>query len=67
MPVYPEARVAAFREHKIMIRQGAYHTPTFGDRFIKVSTSVPSLRVEEFVAPLPAMVERGRNEPVKLF
>jgi hypothetical protein len=30
---------------------------------------VPSLWVEEFVALLPAMVERarGRNEPVKLF
>jgi aspartate/methionine/tyrosine aminotransferase len=67
--VKPEALVAAFQEHKIMIRQGAYHTPTFGDRFIKVSTSVPSLWVEEFVALLPAMVERarGRNEPVKLF
>jgi len=67
--VKPEALVAAFQEHKIMIRQGAYHTPTFGDRFIKVSTSVPSLWVEEFTTLLPAMVERarGRNEPVKLF
>jgi aspartate/methionine/tyrosine aminotransferase len=67
--VKPEALVAEFQERKIMIRQGAYHTPTFGDRFIKVSTSVPSLWVEEFVALLPAMVERarGRNEPVKLF
>jgi aspartate/methionine/tyrosine aminotransferase len=67
--VKPEALVAAFQERKIMIRQGAYHTPTFGDRFIKVSTSVPSLWVEEFVALLPAMVERarGRNEAVKLF
>jgi aspartate/methionine/tyrosine aminotransferase len=67
--VKPEALVAAFQERKIMIRQGSYHTPTFGDRFIKVSTSVPSLWVEEFVALLPAMVERarGRNEPVKLF
>ncbi len=67
--VKPEALVAAFQERKIMIRQGAYHTPTFGDRFIKVSTSVPSLWVEEFVALLPAMVERarGRNEPAKLF
>jgi len=67
--VKPESLVAAFQEHKIMIRQGAYHTPNFGDRFIKVSTSVPSSWVEEFVALLPAMVERarGRNEPVKLF
>jgi hypothetical protein len=52
-----------------MIRQGAYHTPTFGDRFIKVSTSVPSAWVEEFVAHLPSVVEqaRGQNEDVKLF
>jgi aspartate/methionine/tyrosine aminotransferase len=67
--VKPEALVAALQEHKIMIRQGAYHTPTFGDRFIKVSTSVPLLWAEEFVALLPAMVKRarGRNEPIKLF
>ncbi len=67
--VSPESLVTAYQDHGIMIRQGAYHTPNFGDRFIKVSTSVPSSWVEEFVALLPAMVERarGRNEPVKLF
>ncbi len=67
--VKPEALVAAYQQHDIMIRQGAYHTPTFGDRFVKVSTSVPSAWVEEFVALLPRLVEeaRGRNEVVKLF
>ena len=67
--VRPDYLVAAYQEHGIMIRQGAYHTPNFGDRFVKVSTSVPSEWVEEFVALLPAMVERARvrNEPVKLF
>jgi hypothetical protein len=52
-----------------MIRQGAYHTPTFGDRFIKVSTTVPTAWVEEFVALLPTLIEqvRGQNEDVKLF
>jgi len=67
--VKPEALVAAYQQHDIMIRQGAYHTPTFGDRFVKVSTSVPRAWVEEFVALLPRLVEeaRGRNEAVKLF
>lgn len=67
--VKPEALVAAFQKHDIMIRQGAYHTPNFGDRFIKVSTSVPSAWVEEFVDLLPTLVEqvRGQNEAVKLF
>jgi hypothetical protein len=67
--VRPDVLVAAFQERGIMIRQGAYHTPTFGDRFIKVSTSVPTAWGEEFVELLPAMVERarGQNEPVKLF
>jgi aspartate/methionine/tyrosine aminotransferase len=67
--VKAEALVAAYQRHGIMIRQGAYHTPTFGDRFIKVSTSVPSAWVEEFVELLPTIVEqaRGQNEDVKLF
>lgn len=67
--VAPEALVAEYQKHNIMIRQGAYHTPNFGDRFVKVSTSVPAEWVEEFVALLPDLVERarGNNEQVKLF
>jgi len=67
--VKPEALVAAYQKHDIMIRQGAYHTPNFGDRFIKVSTSVPTAWVQEFVDLLPTLVEqvRGQNEAVKLF
>lgn len=67
--VRPEALVATYAEHKIMIRQGGYHTQTFGDRFIKVSTSVPRGWIEEFVELLPSALERarGRNEEVKLF
>ena len=59
--VRPEALVAAYGERGIMIRQGSYHTPTFGDRFVKVSTSVPQAWVEEFVDLLPAMVDRARG------
>jgi aspartate/methionine/tyrosine aminotransferase len=67
--VKPEALVAAYQKHDIMIRQGAYHTPNFGDRFVKISTTVPTAWVEEFVDLLPTMVEqvRGQNEDVKLF
>jgi aspartate/methionine/tyrosine aminotransferase len=67
--IRPDALVAEYAERKIMIRQGAYHTPTFGDRFVKISTTVPSAWVEELVELLPEMVERarGRNEPAQLF
>jgi aspartate/methionine/tyrosine aminotransferase len=67
--VSPEALCAAFSKHNILIRQGSYHTPVFGDRFIKVSISVPRKWVEEFITLLPSLVDevRGRNEPIKLF
>lgn len=67
--VKPEALVAAYQKHDIMIRQGAYHTPNFGDRFVKVSTSVPTAWAQEFVDLLPSLIEqtRGQNEAVKLF
>nr|WP_299742507.1 pyridoxal phosphate-dependent aminotransferase [Devosia sp.] len=58
--IKPEALVAAYQKHSIMIRQGSYHTPNFGDRFVKVSVSVPTQWVEEFVALLPAMVDEAR-------
>jgi aspartate/methionine/tyrosine aminotransferase len=65
----PEALCAVYEEHDILIRQGSYHTKTFGHRFVKVSTTVPTEWAEEFAALLPQMVERahGRNEPVELF
>ncbi len=57
------------QESGILIRQGAYHTPTFGHRFIKVSTTVPEEWAHEFCELLPRLAEaaRGRNEPVQLF
>ena len=62
--IRPEALVAAFAEQGIMIRQGAYHTPTFGDRFVKVSVSVPREWVVAFVEHLPAALERARGQNV---
>ena len=59
--VRPEALVECYRRQGIMIRQGAYHTARFGDRFVKVSTSVPSSWVEKFCELLPAMVAQART------
>jgi aspartate/methionine/tyrosine aminotransferase len=67
--VRPEALVAAMQAHKILIRQGAYHTPRFGDRFIKISTTVPEAWADEFCALLPGLADqvRGKNEQAQLF
>ncbi len=65
----PEALVTAMAEDGIMIRQGAYHTPNFGDRFVKVSLSVPREWAQAFADRLPAAVERARglNDTSALF
>ncbi len=59
--IRPEALVAAAKRQGIMIRQGTYHTERFGDRFIKVSTSVPAEWAEVFCDKLPALVEEARR------
>jgi histidinol-phosphate aminotransferase len=59
--IRPEALVECFRRKGIMIRQGTYHTERFGDRFVKVSTSVPSAWVEKFCTLLPEMVAQART------
>jgi histidinol-phosphate aminotransferase len=58
--IRPEALVECYRRQGIMIRQGTYHTQRFGDRFVKVSTSVPAPWVEKFCALLPDMVAQAR-------
>lgn len=67
--VRPEALVKTMADVGIMIRQGAYHTPTFGDQFVKVSLSVPREWAQAFVDHLPSAVERarGQNDAVPLF
>jgi aspartate/methionine/tyrosine aminotransferase len=59
--ITPEALCHAFREERIMIRQGKYHTTSFGHRFVKVSTTVPEEWADAFCDRLPAMVERARE------
>ncbi len=67
--VRPEALVAAYQAEGIMIRQGTYHTQRFGDRFVKISLTVPESWCDRFCELLPAMIERARSgsQDVKLF
>jgi aspartate/methionine/tyrosine aminotransferase len=41
---------AALLEQDIFVRSGTYQSPAFGDRFVKVSTSVPTEWAERFAA-----------------
>lgn len=61
--VTPEALVSALGEHDIMVRQGTYHTPRFGHRFVKISTTVPKAWAQALCDVLPQAVERARNLP----
>jgi len=67
--VRPEAIVEAARLDGVMIRQGAYHTAAFGDRFIKVSTSVPADWADKLAANFARYVEeaKGLNDVPALF
>ena len=57
--IQPEALVAAFQERGIMIRHGRYHTQAFGDRFVKISLSVPEAWVEALCEYLPTALEQA--------
>lgn len=59
--IVPESLVAAYQAEGIMIRQGSYHTKRFGDRFVKVSLTVPEAWADRFCELLPSMVERART------
>ncbi len=59
--VTPEALVEAARRDGVMIRHGRYHSEAFGDRFIKVSTSVPGEWAEHFCYGLPGYLELART------
>jgi aspartate/methionine/tyrosine aminotransferase len=67
--VRPETVCAVLARSNIMVRHGAYHTKTFGDRFIKISTTVPEEWMEELCERLPKAVEdaRGMNEAGQLY
>jgi aspartate/methionine/tyrosine aminotransferase len=65
----PEALAAVYAQRGIMIRQGSYHTPRFGSRFVKVSTTAPSEWVDAFCRQLPDAIAaaRGLNDVPELF
>jgi histidinol-phosphate aminotransferase len=65
----PEALATVYAQRGIMIRQGSYHTPRFGSRFVKVSTTVPSEWVDAFCRELPDAITaaRGVNDIPELF
>jgi histidinol-phosphate aminotransferase len=58
-----EALVTALGERDIMVRQGTYHTPRFGHRFVKISTTVPKAWAQALCDVLPQAVERARSLP----
>jgi aspartate/methionine/tyrosine aminotransferase len=57
--IRPEALVEAYQAEGVMIRQGSYHTKQFGDRFVKVSLTVPEEWADRFCELLPEMVENA--------
>jgi histidinol-phosphate/aromatic aminotransferase/cobyric acid decarboxylase-like protein len=65
----PEALAAVYAQRGIMIRQGSYHTPRFGSRFVKVSTTVPTEWIDAFCRELPDAIKAaaGLNDIPELF
>src|SRR3981189_2030173 len=59
--IRPEALVECYRRRGIIVRQAPYRTQRFGDRFVKVSASVPPSWVEKFCTLLREMVAQART------
>jgi len=54
---------AALLEHDVFIRSGTYQSPGFGERFVKVSTSVPAAWAERFAAAWATLDPAGPGGP----
>ena len=52
-----------YLKRDILIRQGSYHSALCGDRFIKVSTTVPSAWIDAFCSRMEEAVDWSRNAP----
>ena len=59
--VEPDKFCAFCLERDILVRQGSYHSETCGDRFIKVSTTVPEAWIEAFCGLIGEALERSRD------
>ncbi len=60
--ITPEAISSCYAEHKILVRQGSYHTKKFGNKFVKVSLSVPKEWADEFINLFPSIITKSRNK-----
>ena len=60
--ITPEAISSCYAEHKILVRQGSYHTKKFGNKFVKVSLSVPKEWVDEFINLFPSIISKSKNK-----
>jgi aspartate/methionine/tyrosine aminotransferase len=60
--ITPEAISSCYAEHKILVRQGSYHTKKFGNKFVKVSLSVPKKWVDEFINLFPSIISKSKNK-----
>jgi aspartate/methionine/tyrosine aminotransferase len=54
---------AALLERDVFIRSGTYQSPAFGERFVKVSTSVPTAWAERFAAAWASLSPGGPGDP----
>ena len=59
--ITPEAISICYAEHKILVRQGSYHTKKLGNKFVKVSLSVPKEWVYTFIKLFPSIIAKSKN------
>ncbi len=59
--IAPDSLCAFYMQRDILIRQGSYHSARCGDRFVKVSTSVPAEWIGAFCSQIEEAVEWSRN------
>ena len=57
--LHSEAVCEALLADDVFIRPGTYQSPGFGERFVKISTSVPPQWVERFAASWTALAQRS--------
>ncbi len=60
--VSPQAvQDALLYDHQVFVRAGNYVSERFGDRFVRVSFSLPTSEVEQFAKHFPHVMERLCN------
>lgn len=56
---HPEYLAVELFKRKIQVRQGAYNTRRFGDRFFRVGTTVPRAWIDRFCDAMAAIFQQG--------